>query len=76
MGSNSIRLSKIDGEHLTPFEKDHFSFSGQFMIYMQAIRFLTDYMNGDIYYTTNRQDNNLDRTKNQLRLLAEFNSII
>jgi len=67
---------KSMGEHLTPFEKDHFSFSGQFMIYMQAIRFITDYMNGDIYYTTNRQDHNLDRTKNQLRLLAEFNSII
>lgn len=67
---------KLMGEHLTSFEKDHFSFSGQFMIYMQAIRFLTDYINGDIYYTTNRQDHNLDRAKNQLRLLAEFNRII
>lgn len=62
--------------HLTNFEKDHFSFSGQFMIYMQAIRFLTDYLELDRYYQTNRPGQNLDRTRNQIKLLTEFNQII
>lgn len=61
---------------LTNFEKDHFSFSGQFMIYMQAIRFLTDYLNLDQYYHTNRPGQNLDRARNQIQLLTEFNHLI
>lgn len=64
------------GDHLTNFEIDHFSFSGQFMIYMQAIRFLTDYLEMDRYYHTLRPEQNLDRTKNQIQLLIEFNKLI
>jgi Ser/Thr protein kinase RdoA (MazF antagonist) len=62
------------GDQLTNFEKDHFSFSGQFMIYMQAIRFLTDYLELDKYYHISRPEQNLNRTKNQIQLLIEFNN--
>lgn len=68
-------LAAMDGQ-LTNFEKDHFSYAGQFMIYMQAIRFLTDYLELDRYYTTNSPSQNLDRTRNQIQLLKEFNKII
>ena len=64
------------GDQLTNFEKDHFSFSGQFMIYMQAIRFLTDYLELDQYYHTTRPEQNLDRTRNQIQLLEAFNLVI
>jgi Ser/Thr protein kinase RdoA (MazF antagonist) len=64
------------GDQLSNFEKDHFDFSGQFMIYMQAIRFLTDYLNLDQYYHITRPTQNLDRTRNQIRLLSEFNQLI
>ena len=37
-------------EELTMEEKEHFIYSGKFMIYMQGLRFLTDYINNDIYY--------------------------
>lgn len=57
---------------LTPAEKDLFIYSGKFMIYMQAVRFLADYLNGDIYYTTHYEGQNLARTKNQLKLLKEY----
>lgn len=67
---------KAMGDQLTNFEKDHFSFSGQFMIFMQAIRFLTDYLELDQYYHTTRADQNLDRTRNQIQLLDAFNQII
>jgi len=57
---------------LTPEEKELFIYSGKFMIYMQAVRFLADYLNGDIYYTTHYEGQNLARTKNQLKLLDEY----
>ena len=64
------------GEFLTNFEKDHFAFSGQFIIYMQALRFLTDFLQLDQYYKVDRPSQNLDRTLNQNQLLIEFNQII
>jgi Ser/Thr protein kinase RdoA (MazF antagonist) len=39
------------------------------VIYMQAMRFLTDYLSGDKYYKTSSPDQNLHRTRNQLGLL-------
>lgn len=40
--------------------------------YMQAIRFLTDYLNGDTYYKINHPNHNLQRTKAQVRLVIEI----
>ena len=57
---------------LTAEEKRYFVFSGELMIYMQAIRFLTDYLNNDIYYEPKYPDHNLNRAKNQLKLLNEY----
>lgn len=36
--------------------------------YMQAVRFLTDYVNGDVYYRITYPEHNLVRTRNQIRL--------
>ena len=56
-------------DELTLVEKEHFFFAGEFMIYMQALRFLTDHLNDDIYYGAKYEGHNLMRAKNQLRLL-------
>lgn len=37
--------------------------------YMQAVRFLTDYLNGDIYYKIQFEEHNLQRTNAQIQLL-------
>lgn len=37
--------------------------------YMQAVRFLTDYLDGDVYYKTNFEEHNLQRTRAQIQLL-------
>ena len=66
---------KAMGEFLTSFEKDHFKFSGQCIIYMQALRFLTDFLELDRYYRVERPGQNLDRTNNQIQLLIEFNQL-
>lgn len=60
------------GKILTSTEKDLILFSGKYLIYMQALRFLTDYLNGSIYYPTSYPGQNLDRARNQFKLLSEL----
>jgi Ser/Thr protein kinase RdoA (MazF antagonist) len=60
------------GSILTAVEKDLILFSGKYLIYMQAIRFLSDFLNGSIYYPISYPEQNLDRARNQFKLLAEF----
>lgn len=57
---------------LTSTEKELILFSGKYLIYMQALRFLTDYLNGSIYYPIAYPEQNLDRTRNQFKLLSEL----
>jgi Ser/Thr protein kinase RdoA (MazF antagonist) len=57
---------------LTAKEKELFTYAGKFMIYMQAVRFLTDFLNGDVYYQIKYAGHNLARAKNQLRLLELY----
>jgi Ser/Thr protein kinase RdoA (MazF antagonist) len=64
-------LSEMDTA-LTPTEKQSFSFAGQYIIYMQSLRFLTDYLNDDIYYGCKYPTHNLVRAGNQIELLKKF----
>ncbi|WP_029282732.1 phosphotransferase enzyme family protein [Pedobacter sp. R20-19] len=57
---------------LTETEKKLILFSGKYIIYMQALRFLTDFLNGNTYYPINYPTQNLDRAKNQFKLLHEL----
>ncbi|WP_299582891.1 aminoglycoside phosphotransferase family protein [Mucilaginibacter sp.] len=40
--------------------------------YMQGVRFLTDYLNGDVYYKTHVPDHNLQRARAQFQLLRKL----
>jgi hypothetical protein len=60
------------GSVLTPLEKGMIVFSGEMMIYMQAIRFLEDYLNNDIYCGSAYPDHNLVRAENQFTLLKNY----
>ncbi|MDQ6903648.1 MAG: aminoglycoside phosphotransferase family protein [Bacteroidota bacterium] len=57
---------------LTDGEKSHFVYAGKFMIYMQALRFLTDHLNNDIYYGAKYPGHNFVRTGNQFALLEKL----
>jgi thiamine kinase-like enzyme len=59
-------------DELTLEEKEHFIYSGKFMIYMQGLRFLTDYINNDIYYGAKYEHHNLVRAGNQFMLLQRL----
>jgi hypothetical protein len=53
-------------------EKRHFIYAGKFMIYMQAIRFLTDYLNDDVYYGSKYEGQNFVRAGNQMVLFKKL----
>ena len=47
-------------------------YAGKYMLYMQSMRFLTDYLNNDSYYGSAYTDHNLVRAQNQSVLLQKF----
>lgn len=57
---------------LTPVEIDNLAFGAKLLTYMQTVRFLTDYINGDTYYKTEYPEHNLVRTKAQFKLLQSL----
>ena len=57
---------------LTKEEKELLVYSGKMMMYMQAMRFLADFLHDDIYYQITYPLQNLNRAKNQLTLLKRF----
>ncbi len=57
---------------LTETEKSAIFYSGLFLVYMQGIRFLADYLNGDVYYPIKYPTHNLDRARNQMVLLQDL----
>ncbi|MCB9210704.1 MAG: aminoglycoside phosphotransferase family protein [Ignavibacteriales bacterium] len=56
---------------LTKDEKENLLVGAKIIIYEQAIRFLTDYIEGDVYYKINFTNHNLVRAKNQFALLED-----
>ena len=57
---------------LTPLEKSLLPYGGRLLTYMQTVRFLTDYINGDTYYKIHSPKHNLIRTKAQFKLLQSL----
>ena len=46
--------------------------SVKLLTYECGIRFLTDYLNGDTYFKIHRPNHNLDRARNQFKLVADI----
>ena len=57
---------------LTRAEVDNLAFSAKLMTLECGIRFLTDYLDGDVYFKTSYSDHNLVRAKNQFKLVHEM----
>jgi Ser/Thr protein kinase RdoA (MazF antagonist) len=53
-------------------ELNALAFSARLITLEQAIRFLGDYLNGDIYYKIHRPDHNLDRARTQIGMLRDM----
>jgi len=57
---------------LSPIELKYLPLGAKTMIFIMALRFLTDFLNNDIYYKTKYSDHNLDRAKNQFKLIESL----
>ena len=60
------------GEVLTPQERAWLPLGAWIITFEQAMRFLADYLNGDIYYRIHRPAQNLDRARAQFKLAADI----
>lgn len=57
---------------LTSLEVDQLAFSSQYMTFIMGLRFLTDYISGDVYYKTKHEHHNLQRARAQFRLVSRM----
>lgn len=62
------------GSFLTDKEVEYLAFSGKLITLETGIRFLTDYLNNDVYFKTNRPSHNLDRFRVQSRMVESIES--
>ena len=63
-----IKVGKQEG--IT--EVELLPFSAILMTYECGIRFLSDYLNGDTYFKIHREHHNLDRARNQFKLVKDM----
>lgn len=60
------------GDFLTKNERALIAFSGRLMTLTIGLRFLTDYVMGDVYFRVHRPQHNLDRCRTQFRLVESI----
>jgi len=68
-------LSAI-GNGATQIEKDNLAFGAILMTYECGMRFLADYLDGDIYFRTHREGHNLDRARTQFKLIEDMEKLL
>ena len=60
------------GSFLTRAEKEFLAFSGKLITFEIGIRFLTDFLVGDVYFKVHREGHNLDRCRTQFKLVESI----
>ena len=60
------------GKFLNEAERENLPFSGKLITFETGVRFLTDYLNGDVYFKTSRPRQNLDRCRNQFQMVRSI----
>lgn len=60
------------GSIITSKERELLAISAKLLTYECGIRFLTDFLNGDTYFKIHRENHNLDRARNQFKLVQDM----
>jgi Ser/Thr protein kinase RdoA (MazF antagonist) len=60
------------GSLLTATEREHLAAGAETIVLENALRFLTDHLEGDVYFRVHRPDHNLDRCRTQLAFLRDL----
>jgi Ser/Thr protein kinase RdoA (MazF antagonist) len=63
------------GESLTTCEKESLRDGAKMMTLECGMRFLTDYISGDVYFHITRETSNMDRSRTQFKLVADMEKI-
>ncbi len=63
---------KSVGDTLTKEEIEAFPMGAYILTLETGLRFLTDHLNGDVYFKIHRENHNLDRARNQFKLVADM----
>ncbi|HOJ11721.1 MAG TPA: aminoglycoside phosphotransferase family protein [Clostridiales bacterium] len=63
---------EMAGGFLTPTELEYLPFSAKLITFELGMRFLMDYLNGDIYFKIHRDGHNLDRARVQFKLVSDM----
>ncbi|MBT02297.1 hypothetical protein CL643_04275 [bacterium] len=84
MATNQVKINKnlfeaitegylsAVGDWITPIEKSNLLQGSMYIIFENSIRFLTDHINGDVYFKTSRKNQNLQRFKTQYKLYEDL----
>ena len=64
------------GKSATQIEKDNLAFGAILMTYECGMRFLADYLEGDVYFRTHREGQNLDRARTQFKLIEDMERLL
>lgn len=59
-------------ESLCDAEIENLAFGAKLMTFECGMRFLTDYLEGDVYFRTTHAEHNIVRARNQFRLVADM----
>ena len=60
------------GSVLSPAEQERLVLAGKLLTYECGMRFLTDHLEGDVYFRIHREGHNLDRARTQFALLTSL----
>ena len=60
------------GKSITEGERELLPWGAVLMTYECGMRFLTDYLEGDVYFKTHREGHNLDRARTQFKLVDDM----
>ena len=66
----------VFGKTITDVERELLPMGAILMTYECGIRFLTDYLDGDVYFRHTREKQNVDRTRTQFKLVSDMESRI
>ncbi|MBQ9430014.1 MAG: aminoglycoside phosphotransferase family protein [Kiritimatiellae bacterium] len=67
-----VRGYRSEARFLLPAEIEELAFSGQVITFTIGVRFLTDYLAGDVYFKTHRPGHNLDRCRTQFAMVKDM----
>ena len=67
-----VRGYLSEAKFLVPAERENLAFSGRLVTFTIGVRFLTDYLAGDVYFHTACPDHNLVRCRTQFKMVESM----